>query len=864
MKTSVKMLIFCMLIGIVPLAGMAGYSLHTASVSMKKQANEKLASLTEAKHREIDELTRTWNKDITTYSEARYVYSALVRLRDIIFYEAKPGKRMDIKNEEYAHALKRVSAEFLPWATVRGYADALILDETGRIVFSIQKGTELGEDITKGPLAGSKLTKAWRQALRGNTVFVDFHPYSPQEGLPCAFIAAPIRRYGKEIEGVAMLRIPLAAVNHIMSTRAGMGDSGEAFLVGPDKIMRSDLFSDPENHSVVRSFLSPDTGSMETQPVELALAGETGSTASIDYRGKPVLAAYTPISIGENTWALVAKVDEAEAFAPVKKLEDAALLVGAGTVAAIILITLIFLRMALLKPLNTLRAYARTVSEGDLDAHPQGKFSGELKHVVDAIERMVHTLGDKMQEAKEASALAQERAAEAEEALNEVRRERQARTAAAKAQQGGMLQAAGILQNVVAGMRGASSTVNNEAGHIMEGATNLSLQVESTASSMEQLAGSIHDVANNSQNAAEEAHTAHQRALEGSEVVRRTVDSIGEVHVITKKLKKKMMELGTKANSIGKVMGVISDIADQTNLLALNAAIEAARAGEAGRGFAVVADEVRKLAEKTMDATREVELSITTIQTDVRDNIEGMDQAAEQVNTANKLAGESGSALTEIMDFFESTSQQIQAIAKASGQQSLAGKDINKAISEVDTVSTKTVDAVNQTSEAITELTDQIKTLSKLYGLFMLLGEGTVQTEVAQLAAVPEIGSMNPSSQRHLLEQAVFQNPHLELAWITDNTGHQVTDFAKAHDCTSVPSLGGPGKDWSHHDWFSEPLRTGEPFISNIFYSDTIENYCLTVSAPIRNNHNEINGILIATVRHGTTDTLENGCLTEN
>ncbi|BDQ34242.1 methyl-accepting chemotaxis protein [Pseudodesulfovibrio portus] len=857
MKLSVKILIFCLLIGILPLAGMAGYSLNTASESLKEQAFSQLVSLREAKLHDLHSLTRGWDKDITMFSEARYVYSALVRLRDIIFYEAKPGKRMDVTNEDFAHAVDRVSPEFLPWLKVRGYADVLLVDDTGRIVFTAARGRELGEDLAKGVLSASRLAGAWKRALKGETVIVDYHPYEPLDGLPCAFIAAPIRRYGKEIEGVAMLRIPTQSVNEVMSARAGMGESGEAYLVGQDGLMRSDLFSDPEAHSVEASFRSARIGRLDTAPLAKALSGQVGSMESLDYRGREVLAAYAPVMAGDTSWGLVAKIDASEALDPVRQLENAAYVVGASSVAAIILVTLVFLRCSLLKPLERLRGYAGRVAGGDFNAEP-GRFQGELRQVTVAIEQMVRILADKMQEAEAASKLAEVRAAEAEEAVIRAEHEKKARSDAARSQREGMLQAAGMLESVVAGMKEASATVNTESDRILEGANSLSVRVESTAASMDELAESIREVAANAEVAFKDSQEARHRAEEGSEVVRRTVQSIGDVHAITAQLKDKVAALGSKADSIGKVMNVISDIADQTNLLALNAAIEAARAGEAGRGFAVVADEVRKLAEKTMDATREVGSSISGIQADVRDNISEMDKAAERVEIANDLAGESGQALNEIMEFFDATIRQVQAIASASTQQSAAGEEINKAVSEVDAVSGKTAGAVGQTSGAIAELTGQIETLSKLYGLFMLLGEGTVQKKVAALAKTPDLVSRNKLKRFAVLERVVLGNPSLEMAWITDTEGIQATAFAVAHNGAVGKAQGGVGTDWSHREWFREPIRTGETYISNIYYSEAIEDYCLTVSSPIRDASGEIVGILAVDVRHGgQAETLE-------
>ncbi|NDV20916.1 HAMP domain-containing protein [Pseudodesulfovibrio sp. JC047] len=833
---------------------MVGYSLHTASASLKVQAGSKLASVKEAKLHDLHGLTETWSKDILMFSEARYVYSALVRLRDIAFYQGSPGQKLDVTNEEYVHALKRVSAEFQPWVKVRGYADVLLLDETGRIVFSAIRGTELGEDMTMETFAESPVRDAWKRALAGETVFVDVHPYPPMKDLPCAFVAAPIRRYGKEIEGVALLRLSIASINRVMRARAGMGATGEAYLVGQDGLMRSDLYSDATRYSVAASFAFPETGRMETVAARKALAGEKGSLNGTDYRGHTVLAEYAPVRVGETKWGLVVKIDASEALTAIGTLENAAMIVGAASAIGIVLVTLLFLRSALLRPLNSLREYAGKVSMGDFEAVPDGVFKGELRQVQEAFERMVHHLTDKMQEAKSASELAQSRAIEAESAAVRADAERLARTNAAQSQREGMLQAAGMLDRVVTGMQNASNVMNSESEHILHGANSLSRRVEQTAAAMDQLSVSIREVASHAEHASEAAAVAHNRAREGADVVRKTVRSIGDVHAITEQLKAKVSSLGTKADSIGQVMTVISDIADQTNLLALNAAIEAARAGDAGRGFAVVADEVRKLAEKTMDATREVGRSIADIQADVRDNIQGMDLAAEKVDSANALAGESGQALNEIMEFFETTTQQVETIAAASSQQSTAGEAINRAVAEVDAVSCKTARAVGETGVAISALTRQIDTLSKLYGLFMLLGENTVQEEVVRLAEIPDLISDDPLRQYAVLDSAVRSNPRLEVAWITDRTGLQGTPCAMAHAGNEASARGGVGTDWSQCDWFREPMRTGEPYISNMCHSQTIDDYCLTVSTPMRSDRGEITGILAVDVRYDAAD----------
>lgn len=362
-------------------------------------------------------------------------------------------------------------------------------------------------------------------------------------------------------------------------------------------------------------------------------------------------------------------------------------------------------------PLRKSVDFAGMVAAGNLDRTLDICQKDEVGRLADALNSMVGTLSQRIRDAAAATEEAQRRQAEATRAMSEAEK---ARKEAEQAKRQGMLDAAARLESVVAGVSKASEELANQVRQASLGAQEQAARISETATAMEEMNSTVLEVARNAGTTAEASNQARDMAAAGSSEVQKVVAGMATINSGAEELRAEMEDLSRKAESIGAILNVISDIADQTNLLALNAAIEAARAGEAGRGFAVVADEVRKLAEKTMQATAQVGQAIRGIQDGTAKNMAKVENTVRMVDDVTALANNSGMALSEIVSLVDSESDQIRAIATASEEQSATSEEINRSIEEVSRIASETASAMQASDEVVLNLGQQAQELDNL------------------------------------------------------------------------------------------------------------------------------------------------------
>jgi methyl-accepting chemotaxis protein len=266
----------------------------------------------------------------------------------------------------------------------------------------------------------------------------------------------------------------------------------------------------------------------------------------------------------------------------------------------------------------------------------------------------------------------------------------------------------------------AANQMHDTAGRIATGSEEAASQTSTVATAGEEMAATSGDIARNCQLAVEAANHAAQTAQKGFDVVKHTIDGIKFRGTKTKENARIVESLGARSDQIGEIVATIEDIADQTNLLALNAAIEAARAGEQGRGFAVVADEVRALAERTTRATKEISEMIKAIQSETRQAIVSMEEGVKGTERGAIEAAQLETSLSEILEQINSVAMQVSQIATAAEEQTATTSEISSNMLQITEVVHQSTQGALESATVASQLNGSAEELKQLVGRFKL------------------------------------------------------------------------------------------------------------------------------------------------
>jgi len=682
MKLKTKLIAFFLAVGIIPFAVISLVSANLASKALEEKAFDALIAVRGIKKSQIEGFFAERIGDVKVLADSPFIVRAFKDLDAALDADggALSGKFIGRTNENYdaPAAYRKVHDTYFAnlkfYMEQYGYYDLFLMGaEHGDISFTVTKEADFG---IRAMSIQSSLTSVWRLAAReGKVSLSDTERYAPSNNAPAQFVAAPIKENGKII-GVVALQLSIEAVNKIMQQRDGMGETGESYLVGSDKLMRSDSFLDPTNHSVVASFAHPDKGQVATEAAREALTGKTDAKIIIDYNGNPVLSAFSSMKVGNSTWAIISEIDKAEAFASIRTLSYI-MWIMAAVIIVVIFVIAFLITLSITRPILEAVDFSKEMSKGDFSKTLAIRQEDEIGAMVEALNSMSGNLAGMIRDINDNSISLEASSTE--------------------------------LSAIASQISSASNSTVERSNSVASAAEEMNVNMNSVASAMEQATGNIDTVAS----ASEEMNASITGIVKDVDAAKERTDN---AVVRSAEVSQNVKTLGQDAEEISMVTETIAAISEKTNLLALNATIEAARAGEAGKGFAVVANEIKELANQTATATADISKKLKGIQnstgiavTDVEEIAEVIKSINETVLAVRETMTQQGSATQEISENISQASLGLKEINQNVSQTSEAAGQVASEISEVN-------ESANETSNSNAQLTQSAEELSKMAG----------------------------------------------------------------------------------------------------------------------------------------------------
>lgn len=642
------------------------------------QEDLRIVSESSMAHQAITDFQAGWN-EIPVSNKTAYLQN--------LYIDQNPNKTgekqlLDAAPDGGAYSLAH--AKYHPWfrelLTQRDYYDIFLFDAQGNLIYTVFKERDYATSATTGQWKDTDLMKLFRDlktAKKGEIRFYDFKAYAPSNDVPAAFIGTPVtNEYGQFI-GVLAFQMPIKRINETLFMDTETASTVDVQLVGKDHLLRNDYDLKDKEDPILKE-------KIESDGVDKAFNDQTGEGWSTE-KGDDVLAAYAPFDFLDTEWVLYVETPRSSVMAVVNEIKEH-ILITSLIVLAITAVIAIFFSRSLTNPINRMVGAMGKLANKEYDTQvpslDRGDEIGDMGKAVQIFKDngiRVQQMEREQEEAKREAEL------EKKSSMNMLANDFDSRTS-------GIIQAlasaATEMQATANQMTSSSANTAEASSLVAAAATEADSNVQTVASASEELSASSAEIAKQISSVAQKSTRASHEAENTS---------------------REVSELNLLADSIGEVVGAIKGIAEQTNLLALNATIEAARAGEAGKGFAVVADEVKKLAMETAQKTEQIDERVGKIQGAIRSSVDAVQRIISDVRQIDEATTTVASAVEEQ---YAATAEIGRNVAEAStGTQQVAQNivSVQRNAEETGQAASTVLEAAGELAKISNELQDQVK-----------------------------------------------------------------------------------------------------------------------------------------------------------
>ncbi len=401
------------------------------------------------------------------------------------------------------------------------------------------------------------------------------------------------------------------------------------------------------------------------------------------------------------------------------------------------------------------------------------------------------------------------------------------------------------IQKTSARLSNSAQNITMNSSELSSGSAEEAASVTEITSTMEELSKTAKQISNNSKDLASFTEKTEKEAKNGSVTIAESISSLNKMNEKIKTISENAYILGEKFHRIDKILEIITSIASETHILALNASIEAASAGEFGDRFSVIAQEVRKLAAKSKEAVEEIKNIFGELQKSIEDMIMSTEDGYKEFETASQKAKQIQDTFLAISKAVESSTQFTKEISLATQQQTTATNQVAMTLKDISTVAKQTAEAIKEFNEEANNLNEIALETQLTVQNFIIPSDRNIKFLAKNLSSRDEVRNYQKKLPKSLLEEFVEKHKFVEIIFITNLDGH-LSIFHKNPDI-KMPldaALYDPNLNLSHRPWFYSVVETKKPFISEPYTSLLTQEKCITVSAPIFNEENDLIGVL--------------------